>query len=45
MISSLSSFENISVVFWIAESVAKAAAVNPNGNKTFLANGVSKFFN
>ena len=45
MISSISSFGNISVVFWIAGSVDKAAAVNPNGTKTFLANGVSRFFN
>ena len=45
MISSISSFGNISVVFWIAASVAKAVAVNPNGTKTFLANGVSRFFN
>ena len=26
-------------------SVAEAAAVNPNGTKTFLPNGVSTFFN
>ena len=50
MISSISSFENTSVVpdpkvfSWIAASVADAAAVNPNGNKTLLANGVSTSF-
>ena len=30
---------------WIAASVAAAAAVNPNGIKTLLANGFSTFFN
>ena len=29
---------------WIATSVADAAAVNPNGIKTLLANGSSIFF-
>ena len=28
---------------WIAESVADAAAVNPNGIKTLLVNGLSTF--
>ena len=32
------------IFLWIAASVADAAAVNPNGNKTFLANGVNTFF-
>ena len=47
MISSISSFENISVVsepnisFWIAASVAGAIH---NGTKTRLADGTSKFF-
>ena len=48
MISSISSFESINVVipdpktfFWIAASVAVAAAVNPNGIKTLLANDLS----
>ena len=31
-------------VFWIASSVDDAAAVNPNGAKTLLANSVSKSF-
>ena len=51
MTSFISSFEIISVVvpvpkilFWIAGSVAGVAAVNPNGIKTFLANGLSTFF-
>ena len=50
-ISSNSSFEIINVVLaypkfisWIAASVADADAVNPNGIKTFLANGLSIFF-
>ena len=49
MISFISSLEIINVVMsdpdiflWIAASVA-AAAVNPNGIKTLLANGLSKF--
>ena len=29
---------------WIAASVADVAAVNPNGIKTLLANGLSTFF-
>ena len=48
MISFISSFEIISVVipdpkilFWIAASVADTDAVNPNGIKTILANGLS----
>ena len=51
MISSISSFKISNVVmsdpkslFWINTSVADAAAVNPNGTKTLLANGVSTFF-
>ena len=32
------------VLFWIAASVAEAAAVNPIDTKTLLANGVSTFF-
>ena len=50
MISSISSFEIINVVnpdsntfLWQAASVANAAAVNPNGIKTLLANGLSTF--
>ena len=48
--TSISSFENTSVYpdtklfFWIAASVADAAAVNTNGTKTLLTNGVSIFF-
>ena len=30
--------------FWIAASVADAAAVNPNGNKTLLAGDVCTIF-
>ena len=30
--------------FWIDASVAEAAAVNPNGIKKLLANGMSMFF-
>ena len=47
---SISFFEIINVVpgleifFWIAASVTDAAAVNPNGTKQILANGVSTFF-
>ena len=51
MISSISSFKNISAVlpnpkvkFGIAASFCNAAAVNSNGTKTLLGNGVSKFF-
>ena len=51
MISFISSFEFINVVIpdpniflWIATSVADDAAVNPNGIKTLLANGLSTFF-
>ena len=50
MISSISSFEIINVVnpdsntfLRQAASVANAAAVNPNGIKTLLANGLSTF--
>ena len=50
MISLISSLEIISVVkldpnifLWIAASVANAAAVNPNGSKTLLANSLSTF--
>ena len=50
MASSISSLEIIKVVnpalkifLWIAASVADAAAVNPNGIKTLLANGLSTF--
>ena len=48
LISSISSFEMINVVletwtfFWTA-SVADAAAVNPNGIKTLLANELNTF--
>ena len=52
MISSIYSFEIINAVitgpkifFWIAAPVSDTAAVNPNGIKTLLANGVSTFFN
>ena len=31
------------IFLWIAASVTDAAAVNPNGNKTLLANGLSTF--
>ena len=31
------------IFLWIAASVADAAAVNPNGNKALLANGLSTF--
>ena len=51
IISSISSFRIINAVvpdpnicFWIASSVGDAAAVNPNGVKTLLADNVSKFF-
>ena len=50
MISSISSFENTSVVpernffFWIAVFVAKAVSFNPKGTKTVLAHSVSTFF-
>ena len=50
MISFISSLEIINVVLpdpniflWIAASVADVAAVNPNGIKTLLANGLSIF--
>ena len=50
MISSISSLEIIKVVntdpdifLWIVASVADAVAVNPNGIKTLLANGLSTF--
>ena len=52
MMLSISSFENTSVVqdlkmfFWLAASVTDASvAVNPNGNKMLLDNGVSSLFN
>ena len=51
MISSIYSFEIINVLipeppifFSIAAFVAAAAAANPNGIKTLLANGLSTFF-
>ena len=31
-------------MLWIPISVANAGAVNPNGIKTFLANGLNTFF-
>ena len=31
------------IFLWIAASVADAAAVNPNGNKTLVSNGLSTF--
>ena len=50
MISSISSLKAINVVHpdsnifsWIAASVADAAAVNPDGIKTLLANGSNAF--
>ena len=50
MISFISSLEIINVVIpdsniflWIPASVADAAAVNPNGIKTLLANGFNTF--
>ena len=50
MVSFVSSFEIISVAlpdpkvfFWVATSVADAAAFNPNGIKTLLACGLSTF--
>ena len=52
MILSISSFEIINVaisdpkmLFWITATVADAAAVNTNGIKTLLADGLSTFFN
>ena len=35
---------DLSIIFWITAFVADAAAVNPNGIKKPLANGVSAFF-
>ena len=35
---------NPKILFWIAASVIDAPGVNPNGLKTFLANGVSTFY-
>ena len=32
------------IVFWTTESLVDATAANPNGIKTFLANGASTFF-
>ena len=50
MISNISSLEIIKVVnpdpnifLWIAAPVSDAAAVNPNGIKTLVANGLSTF--
>ena len=50
MISFTSPLENIDVIFrspkiffWIAVSVADAAAVNPNGSKMLLTNGLRTF--
>ena len=50
MISFNSSFENINVVFpypkifyWIAASVADAAAINPKDTRTLLASGLIAF--
>ena len=50
--SFISSFEIIKVVvlepcifFWIPASIAEAAAVNPNGAKTFFAKGIPTFIN
>ena len=33
------------IFLWIPASTANAAALKPNGIKTFLVNGLSKFFN
>ena len=33
------------IFLWIPASTANAAALKPNGIKTFLINGLSKFFN
>ena len=50
IISPISSFENINVVMigqkvflWIDAFIADAVVVNPSGNKTLLANGLSTF--
>ena len=50
--SFISSFEIIKVVvpepyifFWIPASIAEAAAVIPNGDKTFFAKGIATFIN
>ena len=50
--SFISSFEIIKVVvpepcifFWIPASIAEAAAVIPNGAKTFFAKGIATFIN
>ena len=50
--SFISSFEIINVVvpepcifFSIPASIAEAAAVIPNGTKTFFAKGIATFFN
>ena len=37
-------FQGHKFFFWIAASVAGAAAVNPNGTKALLANGVTTSF-
>ena len=33
------------IFFWILASIAEAAAVIPNGTKTFVANGTATFVN
>ena len=51
--SFISSFEITKVVapepcvffFWISASIAEAAAVIPNGAKTFFAKGIATFIN
>ena len=50
--SFISSFEIVKVVvpepcisFWIPASIAEAAAVVPNGAKTFFAKGTTTFVN
>ena len=52
IMSFISSFEIIKVVvpepyifFWIPASIAEAAAVIPNGAKTFFAKGIATFIN
>ena len=52
MMSFISSFEINKVVvpeqwifFWIPASIAEAAAVIPNGAKTFFAKGIATFIN
>ena len=48
----ISSFEIIKVVvpepcnlFWTPASITEAAAINPNGAKTFFAKGIATFIN